>query len=69
MNIVENKINQSAIILTVFGSVIEHQKYQDLKKIVEGEFPDCDVYLAVSSVFILKALLKMVLNIKTLHKT
>jgi sirohydrochlorin cobaltochelatase len=58
MNTDKSPIKSSAIILTVFGSVIEQEKYQVLKNIVEREFPECDVYIAVSSIFILKVLLK-----------
>lgn len=56
----------TAIILTVFGSVIEQEKYQALKKIVEEEFSDCDVYIAVSSIFILKVLLRKGFEYKNL---
>lgn len=51
------EIKTTAIILTVFGSIIEQEKYQALQKSVQEEFPDCDVYIAISSIFILKVLL------------
>lgn len=56
----------TAIILTVFGSIIEQEKYQAFKKRVEEEFEDCDVYIAVSSVFILKVLLSKGFEYKNL---
>lgn len=46
-----------AIILSCFGSVIEQDKYLDLKKIVEDKFPDCDIFLSFSSRMVLKDLL------------
>ncbi len=66
MKILESKTKKNAIILTVFGSVIEQEKYQVLKKLVEQEFPDCDVYIAVSSIFILKVLLRKGFEYKNL---
>ncbi len=47
-----------AIILSCFGSVIEQEKYLDLKVLIEKEFQDCDVFLAFSSRMVLKYLQK-----------
>ncbi|WP_297439926.1 sirohydrochlorin cobaltochelatase [Sulfurimonas sp.] len=45
-----------AIVLSCFGSVIEQQRYLDLKEIVKKEFLSCDVYLSFSSRMVLKHL-------------
>jgi len=58
-----------AIILSVFGSVIEQQKYLDLKKLIEKEFKGCDVFIAVSSRMVLKNLLKKGYDYKNLAQT
>ncbi|MCD4757426.1 MAG: sirohydrochlorin cobaltochelatase [Arcobacteraceae bacterium] len=58
-----------AIILSVFGSVIEQQKYLELKKIIEKEFKGIDIFLAVSSRMVLKDLLKKGFDYKTLAQT
>ncbi len=47
-----------AIVLSCFGSVVEQEKYKQLKIIIEKEFDDVDVYLAFSSRMVLKALNK-----------
>ena len=47
-----------AIILSCFGSVVEQEKYKQLKVIIEKEFDDVDIYLAFSSRMVLKALNK-----------
>jgi len=47
-----------AIVLACFGSVIEQQKYLDLKKVIEEKFSDCDVFLSFSSRMVLKHLQK-----------
>ncbi len=58
-----------AIILSVFGSVIEQQKYLDLKKIVEDKFEGVDVYISISSRMVLKDLIKKGFEYKTLAQT
>ena len=58
-----------AIILSVFGSVIEQQKYLELKKIIEKEFKGCEVFIAVSSRMVLKDLLKQGFDYKNLAQT
>jgi len=45
-----------AIVLSCFGSIIEQQRYLDLKELVQKEFPSCDVYLSFSSRMVLKHL-------------
>ncbi len=47
-----------AIVLACFGSVIEQQKYLDLKSVVEDKFPDCEVFISFSSRMVLKMLKK-----------
>lgn len=47
-----------AIILSCFGSVVEQEKYKQLKVIIEQEFKGVDVYLSFSSRMVLKALNK-----------
>jgi sirohydrochlorin cobaltochelatase len=47
-----------AIVLSCFGSVVEQEKYKQLKIIIEKEFDSVDVYLAFSSRMVLKALNK-----------
>ena len=64
MSMPTNKKN--AIILTLFGSVKEQEKFQTFKKVIEKEFQECDVYIAVSSKFILKALKKRGFEYKNL---
>ncbi|MEA3352229.1 MAG: sirohydrochlorin cobaltochelatase [Campylobacterota bacterium] len=58
-----------AIILSVFGSVIEQQKYLDLKNVIEKKFEGVDVFIAVGSRMVLKDLLKKGYNNKTLAQT
>jgi sirohydrochlorin cobaltochelatase len=55
-----------AIILSCFGSVIEQEKYLDLKKLVEQKFEDCDVFLSFSSRMVLKDLQKRDISYKNL---
>lgn len=45
-----------AIVLSCFGSVIEQEKYIQLKALIEQEFSDCDVFVAFSSRMVLKYL-------------
>lgn len=47
-----------AIVLACFGSIIEQQKYLDLKALIEEKFDDCDVFLSFSSRMVLKKLKK-----------
>lgn len=47
-----------AIVLACFGSVIEQQKYLDLKTLVEDKFPDCEVFISFSSRMVIKMLKK-----------
>jgi len=55
-----------AIVLSCFGSVIEQDKYLDLKKLVEQKFDDCDVFLSFSSRMVLKDLQKRGMDYKNL---
>ncbi len=55
-----------AIILSCFGSVIEQDKYLDLKKTVEDTFPEVDVFLSFSSRMVLKDLHKRDMDYKNL---
>jgi len=55
-----------AIILSCFGSVIEQDKYLDLKELVEKEFSDVDVFLSFSSRMVLKDLHKRDMSYKNL---
>jgi sirohydrochlorin cobaltochelatase len=48
----------TAIILSCFGSVVEQEKYNQLKKVIEKEFKGIDIYLAFSSRMVLKVLNK-----------
>ncbi len=47
-----------AVVLSCFGSIIEQQRYLDLKELVQKEFPDCDIFLSFSSRMVLKHLEK-----------
>ncbi len=47
-----------AIILSVFGSVIEQDKYLSLKKLIEETFTGVDVFISVSSRMVLKDLIR-----------
>lgn len=58
-----------AIVLSVFGSLIEQQKYLTLKNFIESRFEGVDVYIAISSRMVLKALLKEGFEYKTLVQT
>jgi len=58
-----------AIILSVFGSVIEQDKYLDFKKLIEKTFPDIDVFISVSSRMVLKDLIKKGFDYKNLAQT
>mgnify|MGYP000565377693 CR=1 FL=1 len=55
-----------AIVLSCFGSIIEQQKYLDLKKIIEEKFPNTDVFLSFSSRMVLKFVKKQGLDYKNL---
>ena len=55
-----------AIVLSCFGSVIEQQKYLELKKFVEEQFPAADVFLSFSSRMVLKYVKKQGLDYKNL---
>ena len=55
-----------AIVLSCFGSVIEQNKYLELKKLVEDKFEDCDVFLSFSSRMVLKDLHKRDMYFKNL---
>jgi sirohydrochlorin cobaltochelatase len=58
-----------AIILSVFGSVIEQQKYLDFKELIEKEFSDIDVFLSINSRMVLKDLIKKGFDYKNLAQT
>jgi len=58
-----------AIILSVFGSVIEQDKYLKFKKLIEETFLDIDVFIAVSSRMVLKDLIKKGFDYKNLAQT
>ncbi len=47
-----------AIVLACFGSVIEQQKYLDLKDVIVEKFPDCEVFVSFSSRMVIKMLKK-----------
>ncbi|MGB5867356.1 MAG: cobalt chelatase, partial [Arcobacteraceae bacterium] len=53
-----------AIILSVFGSVIEQDKYLEFKQLIEETFPEIDVFISINSRMVLKALLKRGLEYK-----
>ena len=58
-----------AIILSCFGSIIEQQKYLDLKKSIEEQFEGIDVFIAISSRMVLKGLIKHGFEYKSLAQT
>lgn len=58
-----------AIILSVFGSVIEQEKYLTLKKQIEETFPGVDVFISVSSRMVLKDLIRRGFDYKNLAQT
>lgn len=62
-------IKDKAIILSVFGSVIEQDKYLEFKKLIEEAFPNVDVFIAVSSRMVLKDLIKKGFDYKNLAQT
>ena len=55
-----------AIILSCFGSVIEQDKYLNLKKLIETIFTEVDVFLSFSSRMVLKDLHKRDMDYKNL---
>ncbi|MEA1955570.1 MAG: sirohydrochlorin cobaltochelatase [Campylobacterota bacterium] len=55
-----------AIILSCFGSVIEQDKYLDLKYLIEKTFKDIDVFLSFSSRMVLNDLHKRDMDYKNL---
>jgi len=55
-----------AIILSCFGSVIEQDKYLELKSLVEKTFQNIDVFLSFSSRMVLKDLHKRDMHYKNL---
>jgi len=57
---------ERAIVLSCFGSVVEQQKYLDLKNVVEEKFPQSDVFLSFSSRMVLKHVKKQGLEYKNL---
>ncbi len=57
---------ERAIVLSCFGSVVEQQKYLDLKKVVEDKFPSSDIFLSFSSRMVLKHVKKQGLDYKNL---
>ncbi|AFL69398.1 sirohydrochlorin cobaltochelatase [Sulfurospirillum barnesii] len=58
-----------AIVLSVFGSVIEQDKYEKLKAHIASVFEGVDLFLAIGSRMVLKALLKEGITCKTLAQT
>lgn len=57
-----------AIVLSCFGSVIEQDKYKELKVLIEKTFEDCDVFLSFSSRMVLKYLQKQNEDFKNLSQ-
>lgn len=55
-----------AIILSCFGSVIEQDKYLDLKQLIEDTFDNVDLFLSFSSRMVLKDLHKRDMDYKNL---
>lgn len=47
-----------AIVLACFGSVIEQNKYLELKELIVKQFPDCEVFVSFSSRMVIKLLKK-----------
>ena len=58
-----------AIVLSCFGSIIEQNKYENLKTLIEDEFSECDVFLAFGSRMVLKYLDKQGHKYKNLPQT
>jgi sirohydrochlorin cobaltochelatase len=50
--------NETAIILSCFGSVIEQQKYLEFEEYIKNSFDTCKVYTAFSSKMVIKELAK-----------
>lgn len=58
-----------AILLSCFGSIIEQDKYLELKKYIESEFKNIDVYLSFSSKMVIKKLKKKKIIFKNLPQS
>lgn len=58
-----------AIVLSCFGSVVEQQKYLDLKEKISNEFEGADVFVAFQSRMVLKLLAKQNQHYKNLIQT
>jgi sirohydrochlorin cobaltochelatase len=58
-----------AIILSCFGSIIEQNKYENLKNIIQNEFSECDIFLSFGSRMVLKHLHKQGESYKNLPQT
>jgi len=50
--------NETAIILSCFGSVIQQQKYLEFEKYIAEAFPSCKIFTAFSSKMVIKELAK-----------
>jgi len=55
-----------AIILSCFGSIVESEKYFELKKYIEKEFEGIDIFLAFSSRMVIKLSQKKGMDFKNL---
>ena len=55
-----------AIILSCFGSVVSYKLYEELKKRVEEEFKECDVFISFGSRMVIKKLKKEGVEYKNL---
>jgi len=60
---------EKAIILSCFGSVIEQQKYIELKELLEEKFEGIDIFISFSSRMVLKHLNKEKVIYKNLPQT
>jgi sirohydrochlorin cobaltochelatase len=49
--------NGTAIVLSCFGSVVEHKRYEALKQTIAEHYPACEVRLAISSRMVIKKLM------------
>lgn len=58
-----------AIILSVFGSVIEQNKYLEFKRLIEKTFPEIDIFISINSRMVLKDLIKKGFDYKNLAQT
>ena len=58
-----------AIVLSCFGSIIDQDKYLDLKKLVEENFEQCEVFLSFSSRMVIKKLAQDGVIYKNLPQT